>query len=202
MWSINTLPADKNNASNPKRELAHLWASLMLAVSFLVSACSDDGSPMTESLMPDSVDQVAYGFVQFYTVDGVQRAQLEADSAYHSEEAETWELFNLRVELRSPQGAVRSVLTSLRGTYNWRTGDMVARDSVVAVTPDNRRLTTCAIEYTDATDMISGPCDFVFDAPNEHLEGESFTADPDFRNVTAVRPTAGTVRDVNEIPGN
>jgi len=152
--------------------------------------------------MPGSVDQVAYGFVNHYTVDGVQRAQLEADSAYHSEETETWELFNLRVEFRSPQGAVRSVLTSLRGTYNWRTGDMEARDSVVAVTPDNRRLTTCAIEYSDDTDMISGPCAFVFDAPNEHLEGESFTSDPDFRNVTAIRPSSGTVRDPNALPGN
>jgi LPS export ABC transporter protein LptC len=157
---------------------------------------------MTESLMPDSVDEVAYGFVNHYTVDGVQRALLEADSAYHSEEGETWELFNLTVELRSSQGAVRSVLTSLRGTYNWRTGDMEARDSVVAVTPDNRRLTTCAIHYDDASDMISGPCAFVFDAPNEHLEGESFTADPDFRNVTAVRPSSGTVRDPNALPGN
>jgi LPS export ABC transporter protein LptC len=152
--------------------------------------------------MADSADQIAYGFTNHYTVDGVKRAQLEADSAFHYADQEAWELYNLRVEFRSPQGALRSTLTSLRGTYNWRTGDMEARDSVVAVTPDNRRLTTCAIEYTDANDMISGPCAFVFDAPNEHLEGESFTADPDFRNVTAVRPSSGTVRDANALPGN
>ena len=79
---------------------------------------------------------------------------------------------------------------------------MEARDSVVAVTPDNRRLTTCAIEYTESSDMISGPCDFVFNAENEHLEGESFTADPDFRNVTTLRPSSGTVRDVNALQGN
>lgn len=173
-----------------------------LILSSAVLACSDDGSPTTESLMADSADQVAYGFTNHYTVDGVKRAQLEADSAFHYDDREAWELYNLRVEFRSPQGALRSTLTSLRGTYNWRTGDMVARDSVLAVTPDNRRLTTCAIEYTDANDMIAGPCDFVFDAPNEHLEGESFTADPDFRNVTAVRPTSGTVRDANALPGN
>ena len=178
------------------------FLALCVSAAILVLACTDDGSPTTESLMPDSVDQVAYGFVNHYTVDGVQRAILEADSAYHSEEAETWELFNLRVEFRSPQGAVRSVLTSLRGTHHWRTGDMEARDSVVAVTPDGRRLTTCAIIYTDSDDMIAGPCAFVFDAPNEHLEGESFTADPDFRNVTAVRPSSGTVRDPNALPGN
>ncbi len=174
-------------------------ALLAVQISLLilmVSACSDEGSPTTESLMPDSVDQVVYGFTNHFTVDGVERAQLQADSAYHFEENETWELFELTVQFRSPQGALRSTLTSLRGTYNWRSGDMEARDSVVAVTPDQRRLTTCAIQYHEATDMISGPCAFVFDAPNEHLEGESFTADPDFRNVTAVRPSSGTVRDL------
>lgn len=155
---------------------------------------------MTESLMPDSADQVAYGFTNHFTVDGVERAQLEADSAFHYADHEEWELFNLRVEFRSPQGALRSTLTSLRGRYNWRTGDMEARDSVVAVTPDQRRLTTCALKYTDSSDLISGPCAFVFDAPNEHLEGESFTSDPDFRNVTAVEPRSGTVRD--PISGN
>ncbi len=182
----------------------HLLAPVALAafVSVVVTACSGDGSPTTESLMADSADQVAYGFTNHYTVDGVKRAQLEADSAFHYADQEAWELYNLRVEFRSPQGALRSTLTSLRGTYDWRTGDMEARDSVVAVTPDNRRLTTCALEYTDANDMISGPCAFVFDAPNEHLEGESFTADPDFRNVTAVRPSSGTVRDASALPGN
>jgi LPS export ABC transporter protein LptC len=152
--------------------------------------------------MPDSVDQVAYGFMNHYTVDGVERVQLEADSAYHFDDAETWELFNLRVQFRSPQGALRSTLTSLRGTYNRQRGNMEARDSVVAVTPDQRRLTTCMIQYVADTDQITGPCAFVFDAPNEHLEGESFTADPDFRNVTAVAPSSGTVRDPNALPGN
>ena len=171
-------------------------------VIFVAGACSKEGSPAAESLMPDSADQVAYGFTNHFTVDGVARAKLEADSAFHYADHEEWQLFNLRVEFRSPQGALRSTLTSLRGTYNWSTGNMEARDSVVAVTPDQRRLTTCALEYTNESDIITGPCAFVFDAENEHLEGESFTADPDFRNVTAVRPSSGTVRDVNALPGN
>ena len=176
-----------------------LFVALMVLVA---GECSEEGSPAAESLMPDSADQVAYGFLNHFTVDGVERAQLEADSAYHYADHEEWELFNLRVEFRSPQGVLRSTLTSLRGTYNWSTDNMEARDSVLAVTPDNRRLTTCAIEYKKDSDLITGPCAFVFDAENEHLEGESFTADPDFRNVTAVRPSSGMVRDPNALPGN
>ncbi len=171
-------------------------------MTIVSAACKEEGSPLTESLMPDSVDQVAYVFVQHFTNDGVERALLEADSAFHYTGREEWEMFNLRVQFRSPEGALRSTLTSLRGTFNSQTGDMEAREDVVAVTPDERRLTTCALTYTDSSEMIAGPCAFVFDAPNEHLEGESFTADPDFRNVTAVRPSSGTVRDANALPGN
>ena len=173
-----------------------------VSLIFASGACSEEGSPIAESLMPDSADVVAYGFTLHFTTDGVKRAQLEADSAFQYEDQEEWEMFNLRVEFRSPQGTLRSTLTSLRGTYNWSTNNMDARDSVVAVTPDGRRLTTCAIEYVEDSDIITGPCAFVFDAENEHLEGESFTADPDFRNVTAVRPSSGRVRDPNALPGN
>ncbi len=147
--------------------------------------------------MPDSVDHVAYGFVNYMTTEGVQTAQLEADSAYHYPARDEWKLFNLRVEFRSTQGLVRSTVTARGGTYNMRTGDMLARGDVVAETPDGRRLTTCAIEFDEAADQITGPCAFVFDAPGRHLEGESFVADPDFRDVTALAARKGRVGAVD-----
>ncbi len=110
---------------------------------------------------------------------------LTADSAYHFVDDRKAELFGVRVEFYSPQGLLRSTLTSNTGTYFSRTGNMEARGDVVAFTPDRRRLTTCELSYTARTDEIAGPCDFIFDAPDRHLEGESFTADPDFQNVTA-----------------
>jgi hypothetical protein len=72
---------------------------------------------------------------------------------------------------------------------------MEARGSVVAVTPDKRRLTTSVLRYNRATDQISGPNEFVFDAPDRHLEGESFTSDPEFKNVVTQRPRRGVVRE-------
>jgi len=185
---------DKALPGRIARRLLAAAAGCLLAVG-----CSDEGPPAGESVLPDSADQIIHGFTTHITVDGVERAKLEADSAYHYPARESYDLFNLRVEFRTPRGELRSTLTALTGTYNWRTADMVARDSVLAVTPDGRRLTTCAIEYTEDRDEISGPCAFVYNGPSEHMEGESFTADPDFRNVTAVRPR-GTVRDVERNP--
>jgi len=161
----------------------------LLLVAGVTAGCPEAERPPTSSVLPDSVDQAAFGFVRFITSEGVERAQLEADSAYHYPSRDSWELYNLKVIFRTAQGEVRSTLTSRSGTYNWRTQNMEARDSVRAVTPDDRELTTCAINYDQGRDEITGPCAFVFVGPNERLAGEAFTADPDFRQVTTVRPT-------------
>ncbi len=169
-----------------------MWARITALTGLCVamlSACSDPERPPTSSVLPDSVDQAAYGFVRYITADGIVRARLEADSAYHYPSRESYELFNLRIEFRTAQGEIRSTLTSRAGTYNWRTQDMEARDSVRAVTPDERVLTTCSLSYDKGRDEISGPCAFVYVAPNERVTGESFTSDPDFRNFTAFRPS-------------
>ena len=167
------------------------WVFVVAIGGGLLSACSDSGQPPISSVIPDSVDAVAYGFANIITMDGVEQAEIMADSALHYPSREEWELYEVRVEFRSDHGLLRSTLTSRRGTYRWRTGDMEARDEVVAWTPDGRRLTTCEILYRKSADQITGPCDFVFDAPGRHLEGESFTADPDFRNVTATKARRG-----------
>ena len=158
-------------------------------------ACSETDAPPVTTMVPDSVSEVAYGFSNRITVDGVEHVNLEADSAYHYMDRDSWELFELTVRFRRPSGQIRSTLTAREGTYNWRTGDMEAREDVVAVTPDGRRLETCRLVFNEATEQISGPCAFVFTAPNERLEGNSFMADPDFRNVQATQPR-GIVRDL------
>lgn len=168
-----------------------------IAIALLAAAlgaCADPEQPPTASVLPDSADQVAYGFRKFITVEGVQRVELEADSAFHYPQREEWELYVLEVQFYSVLGERRSTLTARQGTYDWRTGNMEARDSVVAVTPDGRRLTTCAITYSQDHDEITGPCAFVYDAPGEHLTGDSFIADPDFREVEGTT-LAGSVRE-------
>jgi LPS export ABC transporter protein LptC len=122
--------------------------------------------------------------------------KLAADTAYFYEASQTAELFGVKVEFLSPEGRLTTTLTSREGTYFWRSGDMVARGAVVAVTPDGRRLRTETLNYDRTAHEISGPEAFVFDAPDRHLEGNGFTADPEFQDVVAHGPRRGTLRDV------
>lgn len=167
------------------------WALTVSAAA----ACGGMDTPPTMTAVSDSADQVLYGLRHNLTLEGVLRAHLEADTAYFFQASQRADLIGVTVVFYSPEGRQTSRLTSETGTYDWRSGNMEARGDVVAVTPDHRRLTTSLLRYQRVTDQISGPNDFVFDSPERHLEGESFTSDPEFKNVLTTRPRRGVVRE-------
>ncbi len=171
---------------------------VMLAAGVL--GCSGPGEPPTTQTAADSADQVLWPMRLTVTTDGVLRAVVEADTALIYQTSQTAQLYGITVEFHSATGELTSTVTAERGTYDLRTDDMEARGDVVAVTPDGRRLTTSVLRYDRSAGTISGPEPFVFDAPDRHLEGDAFTADPDFRNVSAVRPRRGRSGDA-DVPG-
>ncbi|HWP39191.1 MAG TPA: LPS export ABC transporter periplasmic protein LptC [Gemmatimonadales bacterium] len=161
-------------------------------VASVALACGNPGTPPV-TVTADTADQIFYGLKHNLTIDGVLRAHLEADTAFFYEASQRADLKRVHVTFYSPEGRETSRLTSDSGSYDWRSGDMEARGTVLAVTPDGRRLRTSVLRYDRLSDRLSGPVPFVFDAPDRHLEGESFESDPDFRNVVTSRPRRGRV---------
>lgn len=176
------------------------WLALAALGPMALVACGGMDTPPTMTVVNDSADQVLYGLKHNLTSDGVLRAHLEADTAYFYQASQRADLRGVKVIFYSPDGVQTSTLTSDSGTYDWRTGDMEARGNVVAVTPDKRRLTTSVLHYNRGSDQISGPNAFVFDAPDRHLEGESFTSDPEFKNVVTKKPRRGLMRPRDSVP--
>jgi LPS export ABC transporter protein LptC len=161
-------------------------AGVMLAA---LSACQETGARPTAVVnAPDSADQVLEGFSHFVTNQGVRRSRVEADTAYFYEATQLTDLRKIRVVFYDLKGEEGSTLTAKRGTYHWQTGAMEATGNVVVVTPDGRRLRTEALRYDNATNTISTDQRFSFDRGTEHLEGNSFRSDPDFRNVVTDKP--------------
>jgi LPS export ABC transporter protein LptC len=161
------------------------------------AACRSDEPPVTQGAPADSADQVLFGMVHNVTVDGLLRARVYADTAHFYQGAQVAELVGVKVDFFNAEGVLKSTVTSLEGTYEWRTGTMEARGDVLAVTPDDRQLTTSTLRYDRETEQISGPDEFVFDGPDQHLEGDGFTADPDFTNVVTENPRRGRVRETD-----
>jgi LPS export ABC transporter protein LptC len=177
------------------------WALCALSALSALSACEETGAkPTTTVQATDSADQVLEGFSHYVTKDGVRRSRVEADTAYFYENTQVTQLKKIRVVFFDAQGEESSTLTAKSGTYRWQDGSMEAKGSVLVVSPDGRRLTTETLDYDNAANTISTNVRFNFDRGTEHLEGNSFRSDPDFRNVVTDRPR-GTSGNGLLLPG-
>jgi LPS export ABC transporter protein LptC len=164
--------------------------SALSAISaFSALACEEAGVKPTDTVQAsDSADQVLEGFSHYVTSEGVRRSRVEADTAYFYEPTQVTELRKIKVVFFDLKGQEGSTLTARRGTYRWQDGSMEADGNVVVISPDGRRLTTETLRYDNATNTIMTDKPFTFDRGTEHLEGNSFRSDPDFRNVVTDRP--------------
>ena len=181
------------------RRSAVLMARLLAAV--LASGCEESGArPTTTIQAPDTADQILEGFSHYVTSDGVRRSRVEADTAYFYEATQITNLKNVKVTFYDLKGEESSTLTARTGVYRWQDGSMEANGNVVVVAPDGRRLATERLRYDNATNQISTDRHFTFDRGEEHLEGNSFRSDPDFRNVVTDKPR-GVAGDGMLLPG-
>ena len=177
----------------------------LVAVLFLAAVgalgCEETGArPTTTIQAADSADQILEGFSHYVTHQGVRRTRVEADTAYFYENTQVTELRNIKVTFYDIKGEEGSTLTGRRGTYRWQNGSMEANGNVVVVAPDGRRLSTETLRYDNGTNTISTDKRFAFDRGSEHLEGNSFRSDPDFKNVVTDRPR-GVAGDGLLLPG-
>ena len=136
----------------------------------------------------DNADQVLEGFSHYVTFGGVRRSRVEADTAFFYEGTQVTDLKHVKVVFYDLRGVEGSTLTARRGSYRWQDGSMEASDSVVVVNPDGRTLRTQTLKYDNATNTISTDVPFTFDRGSEHLQGNSFKSDPDFKNVVTDKP--------------
>jgi LPS export ABC transporter protein LptC len=178
--------------------------AVVVVVVGVVSAlgCSTKKQPpvATHSPLADSADQVMYGARFNLTDKGLQRAQLQADTAYFFEDNTRIELEPVHTTFFTATGAKDAVLTSQRGTYNSRTTNMVARKNVVVVSEDGRRLTTQELIYNQQLNQISSDSAFVMTEPNRRLEGIGFRSDPNMKNIQILKGASGMARGVSTEP--
>ncbi len=164
-----------------------------IAVSVgLAGACKDDAiRPPVTMVAADTADQVLDSMEHLITVDGVRRTRVIADTAYVYEPTQQSRLKVVTVTFYDANGNETSTVTSDSGLYQMRDGSMIAWGHVVAVTPDNRRLKSEELRYDAREKKISSDKRFVYDRGDQHLEGNGFTSDPDFRNVVTQQPRGG-----------
>jgi LPS export ABC transporter protein LptC len=140
----------------------------------------------------DSADQVMFGMRLILTDRGVQRAELNAKTGYFFDENTRAELRGVSTTFFNQQGARDGVLTSKRGTYNTRANVMEARDSVVVVGVDGKRLTSPMVRFEQFRNIIVSDSPFVFVEGERRLEGIGFESDPQMLSVKVRKLSRGS----------
>ena len=171
--------------------LSTFLCATLLATSF---ACSSGAKPTATITAADTADQVLIDMTHYVTNDGVVRARVRADTAFFYQNSQSVEMHNVHITFYDTDGRETSTMSAKDGTYHWATGDMEGRGNCVVVgAGDGRTLRSEVIRYKQAINQVSSDQPFDFVGPGRHITGQGFTSDPDFRNVTALRPvgTAG-----------
>jgi LPS export ABC transporter protein LptC len=158
---------------------------LVLAGVSFVSACRKDATSAVRKIVTtaDSADQVIWGMRMVLTDRGVQRAELSADTGYFFDENTRIELRVVKTNFFNQQGAHDGVLTSKRGTYNTRANVMEARDNVVIVGVDGKKLTSPMVRFEQFRNLVVSDSPFVLVDGTRQLEGIGFESDPQMLNV-------------------
>jgi LPS export ABC transporter protein LptC len=168
-----------------------LFLTFLLDAVLLTSfGCSNGAKPTATITAADTADQVLIDMKHYVTNDGVVRARVRADTAFFYQNSQSVEMRNVQITFYDTDGRETSTMTANDGTYHWATGDMEGRGNVVVVgAGDGRTLKSDVMRYKQATNQVSSDQPFVFDGPDRHIKGKGFTSDPDFRNVSALKPT-------------
>jgi LPS export ABC transporter protein LptC len=173
-----------------------------LTATTALVACKDDvARPPSSNQQADSADQILFNLEHYVTELGVRRSLVQADTAYMFDPTQTAELKNPKVTFYDANGVESSHLTSKEGTYHWQNGGMTARGNVVGTSPDGRTLRTSVLVYEPMSKKISSDQHFTFDRGGDHLEGEGFTSDVDFKNVVVTRPRGAEGGGPQMLPG-
>ena len=168
----------------------------LVALTMMVAAvaCEEPGAtpPVGRSAAGDTADQTLFGVRLTLADHGVQRALLQADTAFSYEDNTRTELRVVRTTFYTETGVKDGTLTSREGTYNSRAGNMEARGNVVVLSEDGRRLVTQQLRYEPQRNEITGDSAFVLTRPGEELSGIGFRTDPNLSRINVLRAARGT----------
>lgn len=165
----------------------------LLGLAAVMAGCDDKREPpvLARAAMADSADQVMFGASFNMTNRGVIRAELQADTAYFFDDNTRIELDDVNTTFYTVSGMKDAVLTSDRGRYSTRLGNMTAYGNVVVTTEDGRRIVTPELHYNQSSNQFSSDSQFVMTQPGRRIAGVGFRSDPGLKNVQVLSGASG-----------
>jgi LPS export ABC transporter protein LptC len=168
------------------------------AVAALVAAaCADtQAPPVTQDMLPDSAEQMAFGVSFVLTDAGVRRAVVRADTLLTYDANTREEMRKINARFFSAAGEQDAVLTALAGSHSARLGTMEARGDVLVVSREGEQLTTPHLRYDPSRNEISSDSAFTLTQGDRVTKGVGFVSNPDMTNMRILAGAQVTGQDV------
>lgn len=164
----------------------------LLALALLTfAACQDDApvTTVTDGGVYLDADLVTLNGRHYFTQDGIRSATLVFDTAFQWNDSVNVHLRNPVLSVFHEDGSERATVTSRKGILDRRAEQMVARESVVLVVPEqDRHVETEELHYDPEGNRIFSDSAFVMIHEGRTLRGSSFTSDLEFRNFRIIGP--------------
>jgi LPS export ABC transporter protein LptC len=163
------------------RRVALFFASVIAIAT--AGACRESTQPPVSSglSIADSADQVLWGGVQFVlTTKGIQRGELNADTAYVLDDQNRFDLRRAHVNFKTETGAPQGTMEANRGVYNVRTQVLEGWGNVVVKLIDGRTLKSPHLTFNQLTHLISSDTAYTLVRGSDTQSGIGFTSDQNF----------------------
>lgn len=165
---------------------------LFAAVAMLVAGCKGKAAPIASKalVLPDSAEQMIFGFNALITDNGVSKGRLLADTAflYRDPPGPRFELRKVHLTFFTPQGVDDGTMSAREGTYiDWQKR-VEGRGNVIIVRKDGNRVESPQLVYDQGRNQIFSDSAFKFTQPNKRtISGNGFDSDPRLTNLKCMR---------------
>lgn len=171
-------------------------APLFLALAVMAAKCPGRKAVRApavakSSAIPDSADQVAFGFRTVIANQGVANGLLLSDTAIVYEDGTRLELRRINMTFYTSQGLKDGIMTARTGSYSTRLSRLEASGDVIVVRNDGRRLTSQQLVYDQARNQIFTDSAFVLTEAARVFTGIGFESDPQMTNFRCLRACKG-----------
>jgi LPS export ABC transporter protein LptC len=146
------------------------------------AACRDSKQPPVGSgpTMADSADQVLISVQYILSTKGIQRGELNADTAYVLDDQNRFDLRHAHVNFKTEAGASQGTMDANRGMYNVRTQILEGWGNVVVKLIDGRTLKSPHLTFNQITHQISSDTSYTLSKGNDTQSGVGFISDQAF----------------------
>lgn len=181
-----------SNAMRVRARLPKLLLTLFALGATGMAACKEKAAPLAAKklMLPDSAEQMIFGFRVVLTTDGVKKGLMLADTAYLYQEAGSVraELRRVNVTFYTPEGVEDGTMTGKEGTWMEALKRVEGRGNVIILRKDGNRLESPQLVYDNARNQIFSDSNFVLTRPGKlGSSGTGFESDPKLTNLKCIK---------------